>query len=136
MRDSGSHPSYLYITDLELQCNLIVNEGQLEHINYASQFSQISTLLFISGSCRFYNENILKLILVDLLNLHVLYIILVCTESVYILLPHFWIFLHDKYMLYQLWKVGMQRLSYKSIKKVYFFLSCKFDNWPKVHKYN
>lgn len=81
MRDSGSHPSYLNITDLELQSNLIVNEGQLEHINYASQFSQISTLLFISGSCRFYNENILKLILVDLLNLHVLYII--CTESVY-----------------------------------------------------
>lgn len=79
MRDSGSHPSYLYITDLELQCNLIVNEGQLEHIYYASQFSQISTLLFISGSCRFYNENILKLILVDLLNLHVLHII--CTES-------------------------------------------------------
>lgn len=81
MRDSGSHPSYLYITDLELQCNLIVNEGQLKHINYASQFSQISTLLFISGSCRFYHENNLKLILVDLLNLHVLYII--CTESVY-----------------------------------------------------
>lgn len=35
MRDSGSHPSYLYITDLELQCNLIVNEGQLEHINFS-----------------------------------------------------------------------------------------------------
>lgn len=44
MRDLG--PTHLiYITDLELQCNLIVNEGQLEHINYASQLSQISTNL-------------------------------------------------------------------------------------------
>lgn len=52
MRDSG--PTHLiYITDLELQCNLIVSEGQLEHINYANQFSQISALLFTSGSCRF-----------------------------------------------------------------------------------
>lgn len=53
MRDLG--PTHLiYITDLELQCNLIVNEGQLEHINYASQLSQISTNLhFNSGSCRF-----------------------------------------------------------------------------------
>lgn len=82
MRDSG--PTHLiYITDLELQCNLIVSEGQLEHINYASHYFLFLEVVDL-------NENILKLLLAPLnLLLYNMYI-----ERI----PHFFIFLNDKYM--------------------------------------